>query len=265
MTDITRQVVVVGGGPAGLLAAHAAAMRGFDPCILVPGLAPSHISGAQYLHKPIPNLTDLKYSFTLRYERHGTAAAYAHKIYGGKVAPEDTSWSAFPDSVEAWDLRSMYNILWKAYEDNMVDRTFVYDRDMNIMRKAAAVVCTAPLPQVAGRRFAYSTEFVKVCNDWLPNEVYYNRIVYYGDDAPWYRASNVNGSQSTEWPSSFEDEDLTGPNEKTMVKIRKPVKAIDRTGARASLPGVLLVGRYGKWQKGVLVDHAFRDTLNALR
>jgi hypothetical protein len=86
------------------------------------------------------------------------------------------------------------------------------------------------------------------------SEVGYNEIHYYGDDAECYRSSWIGAHKSIEYPSNAR---LTGP---AAVAVEKPLSF-----AGAPDPRVNMVGRYGQWQKGVLVDDAYERTLSLLR
>src|SRR5262245_15995908 len=89
------RVVVLGCGPAGLLAAHAASLYGCDVRILSIR-QPSIISGAQFLHEHIPGVTGDIDGHVL-FMKAGTAGGYAKKVYGNSRIP--TSWDLWePES-----------------------------------------------------------------------------------------------------------------------------------------------------------------------
>jgi hypothetical protein len=79
-----------------------------------------------------------------------------------------------------------------------------------------------------------------------------NEVLYFGDEEHLcYRSSNILGHKSTEYPGNAI---LTHG-----VSVVKPVRAVGAYPA-----DVCMVGRYGQWKKGVLVDDAYRDTLQVL-
>ena len=95
------KVVVLGCGPAGLIAAHAAAMQGADIRIMSKPRK-SFMNGAQYLHKHI-NGTPYSDPFQVSYEMLGSPEQYRLKVYGAKwdgtVSPEDLE-----ESHKGWDI-----------------------------------------------------------------------------------------------------------------------------------------------------------------
>jgi hypothetical protein len=106
------RVAVLGCGPAGLMAAHAAKTTGARVDIYS-RKRKSEMFGCQYLHAPIPGMTDVA-PVTVRYHLHGDAESYRRKVYGdgwdGTVSPEDLL-----ESHDAWDIRRTYDNLWAEY------------------------------------------------------------------------------------------------------------------------------------------------------
>ncbi|HEY7420289.1 MAG TPA: hypothetical protein VH593_34240, partial [Ktedonobacteraceae bacterium] len=82
------RAVVLGCGPAGLLAAHACSLNGADVRIFSLK-RPSYISGAQYLHQAIPGLSGAP-DGDIMITKVGTREGYAKKVYGN--ANKATSW-----------------------------------------------------------------------------------------------------------------------------------------------------------------------------
>src|SRR5678809_864059 len=66
------RVLILGCGPSGLIAAHAAYNRGAD-FIVVSKARKSFMNGAQYLHAPIPGVS-IKEPFLINYE----TVSYTH-------------------------------------------------------------------------------------------------------------------------------------------------------------------------------------------
>jgi len=250
-------VVIVGCGPAGLLAAEAAYTRGYEPIILG-GARPvmSKIHGAQYLHRQIPGLCTDDDSFTVTYVKHGTDIGYAAKVYGPGFDAARTSWSKFPAGpTRAWSLERVYQMLWNMYEHRIYPVDFsmalapMFLNHFNVSK----IISTMPLNRLQPH-LEFFTETVLVDDTRCRSEVGYNEIHYYGDDAECYRSSWIGAHKSIEYPSNAR---LTGP---AAVAVEKPLSF-----AGAPDPRVNMVGRYGQWQKGVLVDDAYERTLSLLR
>jgi len=248
-----RKVLVLGSGPAGLLVAHAATLMGYEPCIVTSETTPSKIGGAQYLHKEIPELVTPKNSHKILYVRYGSEAEYSRKIYGADFDPKQTSWSKFPDVVYGWPLRSVYYELWQRYAKHLV-RVRVKPGDTERQSGFDFKFSTIPRQHITPNHEDYewrSEECVIVPGK---PQAGVHIIIYSGErGVPWYRYSCLWGHASYEYPGDFTDNVLR-------TVLTKPVS----TDAPAP-EGIHLVGRYGKWQKGVLVDHAFTEAMAILQ
>lgn len=237
-----ERAAIIGCGPAGILTCHAAILHGVTPVVYAPAVVPSRQHGAQYLHSYIPE-ADLDSPFVLTYNKYGTEEGYQRKIYGDK--PVQSSWKKFPEGpVVAWDLGSMYRRLFDRYALLINEATVTANDLPQLVEDFDFVVNTAPLDSIAPMG-EYKCEYV-----WIaPFDTYgvpRNTINYFGDDdVEWYRASNINGVCSTEWPGGI-PQPVAGA-----VKVAKPLEA------EVSTPGIWRLGRYGQWKKGVLVDQVF--------
>jgi hypothetical protein len=217
----------------------------------------SHLYGAQYLHAPIPGMTALP-PVQVHYELWGHTEDYRRKVYGGQhrgsVSPEDLA-----ETHAAWDIRQTYDALWSAYG------SYVISADVSsevlvatLVDNSDVVINTVPLPVL--------------CR--VPAHVFHSRTVYAIGDSPtqqcpvrqagpqsiicnalrepsWYRNANVYGYVTAEWP-------MRAPLD-NIVEVTKPLE----TNCDC-WPGVVRLGRYGRWQKGILSHTAFSMTTNML-
>lgn len=246
---MSEPVLVLGCGPAGLLAAHAVALSGRQPIILSRKV-PSSIGGAQYLHSEIPGLSLQPYECTFR--KVGTRGGYALKVYGGEDHP--TSWEKYEAGAHrVWNMRDAYQRLWAEYHGAIVDREVTPElveklAEDNRVISTIPKIATCPNPQ----------DF-----DWRQQAVW----IMYGEDVPnveardmeilmsgdpthrWYRQSNLFGWKGIEFP--FE---VPGG-----VKVLKPVAT-----TYPGVPNVRHMGRYGEWRKEVLVHDVFWDTIKMM-
>lgn len=263
------RVAILGSGPAGLMAA-AAVSHGhdwtsgpYDIQIFSAG-GRSPLYGAQYLHAPIPGYTDNRYPSAKRpisYILRGEPDQYRLKVYGpmwdGTVSPEDLD-----ETHNAWDIRQTYEALWKEYERN-VNEIHMDPAGMRLLvdgRTAYGafdlVINSIPRPALCaeGHQFA-STQI------WAAGEAPElgidldrfrcdpNTVICNGEENPsWYRLSNIFGYKTVEWPEHIK------PPLPSAALVTKPLK----TNCDC-WPDVLHVGRYGKWQKGVLSHHAYQE------
>lgn len=270
-----KRVYVLGAGPAGMLAAHAAMTKGYKDVTVYskPDLsgkvAKSDLYGCQYLHQAVPYLGLPQSGERVRYMLDGPVDGYRRKVYGdnwsGSVSPDEYGPEA---DHRAWDIREAYDRLWSLYE--------VLTKPLNIdatVRKAmyedegAIVLSTIPAPAVcrdmenhkfpsqqvwamgttglyhaALRALPYKAPGMTVqCNGWR--------------DVAWYRAATVFGYSTLEWPGGRK------PPISGIVAVSKPLST-DCTCWESKRS--VRLGRYGKWTKGVLVHTAYAEAKKAL-
>lgn len=249
------KVAVLGCGPAGLMAAHAAASLGV-PTVVMSRKRKSPLYGAQYLHAPIPNVTDRDARVTVDYRLVGSVDDYRRKVYGrwwdGTVSPEDLE-----EEHEAWDIRSTYDRLWDMYQDAIVDVDVDGPSVKKVQEHFDLVVNTIPLNSLCmNPSHVFKSQEIMAAGDAPDLGIQLNRmytcppnmVVCNGEDSPlWYRMSNIFGHMTVEWPGG------SNPPVSTAAVVRKPI-----SNNCDCLPGVLLAGRYGSWTKGVLSHDSYR-------
>lgn len=260
------RVLVFGCGPAGLIAAHAVAtITGKTPAIASKPRK-SELFGAQYLHGPIPGLEATKVAGTrIDYTLQGDTDSYRTKVYGelwhDKVSPEDLVGNHF-----AWDIRSAYDELWRRYGQDVIDLQLQVrgEQDAQSIRSVAEsvdlVVSSVPKPILCyNPQHVFSSQTIWAAGDApergreCPVRVHENTVVCNGNQEPsWYRASNVFGYATAEWPE----------NSKPPVSVSEVKKPL--FNMCDCWPEIVHVGRYGTWEKGVLSHEAYNVTANAL-
>lgn len=268
-----KSVAILGCGPAGLMVAHAAVNSGWDFRVYSRKVK-SPLYGAQYLHAYIPGV-GLTPGETVRYELHGTVEQYRRKVYGdiwdGTTSPEDllTEHSAF-------DIRLAYDNLWRMYEDEVVNWTitpqistsvFGAMRNTTPVRAHDLVISTVPRKIWAepGDVFESTkvwalgdTELPRVDKPYRPPEF---TVVCNGTpQIPWYRISNVFGYCTVEWPYPVSVDGVAHviPAKGASV-VEKPLR---HNSTAAS--DFIHLGRYGAWQKGVLVSDVYFQAMQEL-
>jgi hypothetical protein len=268
------KVAILGCGPAGLLAAHAVARAGHEPNVYSHKVK-SQMFGAMYLHRAIPGITSDNPELEIRVIKSGTREGYANKVYGDPSAP--VSWDLFePGVVPGWDLAKAYDKLWEMYEHTIVSEDVTpYLADLKT-KVYPLVFSTVPLTTLCREPRAMH-EFTKQDiwvlhgpGDHLILGVNDNNMMYYSGDDPlgklspligptWYRFSQINKYQAWEYASDPQldpDEVMDGMTISTGIK---PL-----TNNCDCHPEIVRLGRFGKWQKGVLTHHAFEEAQNAL-
>lgn len=257
-----KKVAILGCGPSGLLAAHAAAMNDCDIQIFSKARK-SRLFGCQYLHQPIPDIVQWpeRVSYSLV---GGTVAEYRNKVYGG-------TWdgTSSPEELEnhhtAYDIRSAYEGLWEMYEDCIVDTEIVSEKQLDADRNLDQfdmVISTIPRKIWAQPGDAFTSTKVWAFGEapelgriapFAP-EKDFTIICDASKDVGWYRLSKVFGHTTIEWPSQ------TKPPMAGLVKVEKPL-ACKTKGAKYFHH----LGRYGEWKKGVLTTDVFYRAMELTR
>jgi len=245
---VSREVAIIGCGPAGLLAAHAAVLADYHPVIYSLRAERSPIPPAVMIHAAIPEVSESEPDARVMFTKLGDGHGYAAKVYGDPEHP--TSWEKFTDgSRAAWALAPIYGRLWHLYRDLVKECEITPARARGLQREFATVINTAPLPSLCegGHTFPSRPIWIKDhAPRWLPRDT----MVYNGDERyDWYRASDFFGVRSTEYATP-------------MAGARKGVK-VQPTSCDCH-PGMVRAGRWGTWQPGVLLHHAFDVALNYL-
>lgn len=251
-------VAILGAGPAGLLAAHAVALAGRQPVIFSRAdrfgtIQKSPIAGATYLHTAIPDLTSADPDGVIRFVKVGTREGYAFKLYGSRFAP--CSWDKFSEGPHpAWALQPAYDDLWKRYHSCLIPADITADMVRDLVDTFPLVISTIP-PQSYCENPAHTfpSRAIWITSRAGPLAGHYDDpvIVYDGRiGLPSYRSSRIFGTESSEWtvqvPESFEG--------------KKP----QPTSCDCFAGEVMRAGRWGCWQPGILVHHAFEKVWKAL-
>lgn len=259
-------VYIMGSGPAGLFAAQAVYEMGGVARIWSKGRK-SEMYGAQYLHAPIPGL-DCGKQETVSYLLRGTADGYRRKVYGDgasiKVSPETLA-----SQHAAWDIRAAYDDAWERFKGIVtpldISPVNLIAAAHETERPADLIVWSIPLAPQCIRGHSFGVQEVWAQGDapdlglFCSVEVEPWTVVANGEESPrWYRASNVYGHRTAEWP------DGPKPPIKGIARVSKPIaNNCDCWMEFAGAP-VLRVGRYGTWTKGELSHQAYERTRAAL-
>jgi len=262
----TPRVVVLGCGPAGLIAAHTVRSLYSGEVICFSVKRPSDLYGCQYLHAPIPDTPGWdEDGQEVDYRLLGDTEVYRAKVYGSLTPP--VSPEKYEGNHWAWDLRKTYSWLWETYESCVQD-VKVRPEDVKPMLahlQPDLMVSSIPLPALcqAGSRHTFQSvpcwalgdapdrgQFVRDRFPIKPFTVLCNG----SKDVSWYRLSNVFDYATVEWPGHKRKPPVEG-----VAEFRKPL-----SNDCDCLPDVLRVGRYGQWQKGVLSHETYERVVKAM-
>lgn len=266
-----KHALVLGCGPAGLFAAHGLVQNDWRVTILS-RKAKSELFGCQYLHAPIPGLTDGLWPEDVTYRLDGDPAGYREKVYGtGNVT---TSVETLEKDHQAWDIRTAYDRAWSLYSDAIEDRDVSpelmgiekWDPNAGPVRPRTVmdpgrfdlVLNSIPLPSLCfGKHEFHSTEVWAMGDaphrgQYVPLSVDPFTIVCDGTrDRGWYRASNVFGYKTVEWPLKSK------PPLPGIARVTKPLWTDCVCYQEEYYTPWFNVGRYGTWTKGILAHHAY--------
>lgn len=257
------RVAILGCGPSGLFAAHAAYGLNCQVDILSKPRK-SFMRGAQYLHQPIPGLS--RDPFQIDYRLEGSAEGYRAKVYG-----EDSTVDVSPESLvgthDAWDIREAYDASWDLYKNDITPWNIDHgvlgfpmsDYDLVLSTVPAKLLCTNQWTHEGNpsrcefeSEKIWSTNYVKRFGTFA-DAATDNVVVCSGEpDDWWYRASRIHGWENTEFPA-----DRRPPGD--VWEVEKPIST-----SCYCHPGILRLGRYGQWTKGVLAHDSFYNAEEAI-
>ncbi len=250
-----KRVAILGCGPAGLLAAHAAQLMHMESDTALFAIKQqSVIQGAQFIHEEIPGL-DCGIPVPVMFLKCGTKEGYAEKVYGDALAP--CSFDLLPEGEhQAWPMHEVYSTLWDLYSDGINDKR-IYPHDIRpLEQEFDLVISTIPRMMLCLRRHSFASQKVYF-RQRAALRTTGNFIEYNGDpDALHYRSSHLFGHESTEFGEYNNRASI-------LAQLTEGIKPLSTSCT--CHPKTLFVGRFGKWQKGVLVHHAFQEVANALQ
>lgn len=274
LQDGPKRAAVLGCGPAGLFAAHGLKQAGWNVRIYSKKRK-SHMYGAQYLHAPIPGLTpDGEEPQEINYILNGTVDGYRDKVYG--ATPVQVSPQTLNRSHQSWDIRAAYDRAWDLYESLVHDVEITYHwlgvgkftdgppnpaDGMLCLPQFDLIVSTIPLPDLCYRddeHLFHSTQ-IWAMGDALDREQYApfrpdeNMVICDGtSDVGWYRAANVRGHCTVEWPGK------SRPPLPEVAPVYKPLYTDCNCYRDGRYPVKFVpLGRYGAWSKSILSHHAY--------
>lgn len=248
------KVLVLGCGPAGMIAAHAAALNGAEVEIWS-RKRESIIYGNQYLHEPIPEISPPDPEAHLEHIFLGDPDVYAEKIYGEPGT--DTYWQkAEGTNPPIWDLRSAYRKLWSLYKDrirhvfisrSVIDGLEASSFDFIFNSIPLMNICSAPeVHKFNGYRVR-----VKINHEQERSRGC--KVIYNGlKQDVWFRWSTIFGVDG-----GYEIPDrIAAPGS---IRIRKPT-----SNDCDCHPNIIRVGRYGAWDMNLLTHSSIRLVTEAL-
>jgi hypothetical protein len=238
-------IAVLGCGPAGLLVAHAVEEAGHTPHIFSKKVK-SEIPGSQHLQAAIPGVTSEYPKRAVLFVRLGTKEGYAEKVYGDPY--HECGWPNYDRVEPSWSVFDAYHMLWEKYKDQVHDQEATVWALETFITDFRYVISTIPQPEICCQKQEHRFDGVPY---WIqprmtPREDQHREVVVFNGlpDDHWYRWSILGGKESIESTSPL-DHSIQG------------FKAISSNCN--CWPEIHRLGRWAKWQHGVLLHHAYQE------
>lgn len=262
-----KKVLILGCGPAGLIAARTAQLCGAQPTIYSHKVK-SPIFGAQWIHEPLPGITSEESHGTLQFITMGTAEGFAEKIFGDRSHGSSWHIAEAEPYRPIWDLRTTYDVLWENLYNHIVhkdldceevarldadswDAVFNCIPLWNICRRYRKRTIEPILPiEEPAHRFDKYKVLIRPSH---PTETKQNVVIYNGrEEDEWFRTSKIFGVDGGyEYPITATVADAT--------MIRKP-----QSTNCDCFPHIIRVGRYGAWDMEQMTNDAYTIVKNVL-
>jgi hypothetical protein len=270
-----KRIAILGCGPSGLLAAHAAKKLGQDVAVLSLKER-SPILGGQYLHMEVKGITGAASSVT--YIKIGDTEGYSQKVYG----KPDVPCFRFPaGEYPAWSLTEAYGNLWDIWRDKIEDFCVTADDVDQLCEEYDLVLCTIPRSILCFKEdHKFYKQMIRVVQGGTLLSPHIENVVLYSGRPKdsWYRTSNLFGHHTTEWSEAsvegvenrelFDLFDLP-PNEDEPhqeVALMGGFKPLSHTcDCHGEYDNFVWLGRFGRWAHGVLVSDAFEQAQTAIK
>jgi hypothetical protein len=252
------KIAVIGCGPAGLAAAHAAHGLGAGVVIYSPG-EKSPQRGPLVLQRPIPAIsTDHPDGYIKQLVIGGSILDYRYKLYGDINI--SIQGNILQEGYHCWKFIETYDRLWDLYMTPGLGRaaqvlTMINSEEISHMvHEFSLVINTAPLSGLCYQGHTFRSKVVEITMERsYPNQPEDTTIFNAGNYYPWVRSAWLLGNECTEWLPG------TVPDGLESITIRKPI------GHNCDCyPDMLLTGRFGAWRNETWVDTAYYDTRDAL-
>jgi hypothetical protein len=271
------KVVILGTGPDGLLAAHAADMAGVK-FTLYGSRTPAEILGAQYLREPIPGMT--LETALIEHNLEGDLKDYWHKAFGiesndplwfnganvtenpglgGDIeVPGNRSWTEY-----AWNLRECYERLWAAYA-NEIYQINNENRSSRIhpespfvaetLKPFDLVINTWPRPKWAGPGDVFERRTLwRMTGTEVPIQLKADNTIIYDatKDVGLSSMAKVFGHSAIEWPGGHK------PPIDNLASVEVPISLKQ---GKSGYPGLNLVhlGSLATWDRNWNPCDSFR-------
>lgn len=262
------KVAVLGSGPSGMFAAHAAVQSGVDEVVIFdrqPDIA-RKTSGVFYIHDSCDLLLEGHtinqcVLGALGQSEQTVARKYGIKVYGKPIEKVSIVDVLKNRSTYGYNSQQAMDRLWDLYKDNIEIQSFEnYDEIADLLTKGFdKVISTIPAPNLfPGLIFNFEKAWMRVGKAPI-NESF----IFYSVSPvhKWYRASALFGTFVQEFPWSIPKKEKDGYQIFDIMKVID----IDNGGQLPEHPDILFAGRFGAWAKKELTHDVYYKTLEWLK
>lgn len=259
------RVMILGAGPSGMMAAHAALQLGCEVKILDQDPQRTRTNaGVFMLHdscdlalRPIEVRQEVLglYQSSRQHdsgERRSQRAAelYQDKVYGQMEVSGVSVLDAIGTHVlEMYSTREAMKHLWTMY-GHLVEKRFIARADLTIMRDAGyKVISTIPAPSLFTQGVYRSA--VNWVTSWGTDGDEAFMYYHVSPEVAWHRYSTFDGMVKVEYGSKHRPLDMLAH------KVLKVTSVEGRIEPEGSGDWLLLAGRYGSWDKGALLHTTY--------
>lgn len=247
-------VCILGTGIAGLLAAKAAEETGAEVTLYDQNPGNSGRTGLHYLHDPCGlDLSPINVYNIILYDE--TKNTKPHMQYARKLKiPKENSLMDLQRKVEAYSMQEAYRAIWDRFQDRAEERV-IEPRDLKkLIVENDWVISSIPLNCIVSTVACMFLEYKAFRGQ--PKglgigsiDKSYNIVVYNTDENyDWYRYSRIEG---VEWTEGLTKGEFT---------VIKPINV----NFKVPYKNLILTGRWGRWQRGVLAHESYYQVKKAL-
>ncbi len=260
--EVTPPIAILGCGPSGLMAAWAAILSGVPP-VIFSRYEKSQLGGAQFLHKPIPGITEDEPEFEIDHITRGTIQEYREKVYGSEFDLPQDPLNVMPQTGEklpGWSLQRAYDKLWDMFYNAINNVDIKPEWVAEKQQEFPLILSTVPATRLCKEpdKHKFVSQRIRIACNTCVEPTPENTIIFDGTPfRTWYRCANVNGFKSTEWS----DNPLT---RKVPISTINALKPLSTNCNCHEGPGFIRLGRRGTWLKSEFTHHAFYKTLERL-
>ena len=262
------KVAILGSGPSGMMASHAASEYGAKISIFDSSPDKSRRnSGVYFLHDDCNLLLDsIKIRQTIlginSLSEEQISEAYGLKVYGKLVSKVSILNAIKNKEVSGYNAGQAIERLWDLYKDHINRQTISGLKDVEVLLdKYDKVISTIPARVLyPNYKYEHTVAWIKVGTS-PKHEAF---ILYsVSPNHNWYRCSAMFGVFVMEYGYDYVPPAPSNNLTLDVYEYKKVIKVLGE-GLMSTISDLFLVGRYGAWKKATLTHDVFYEVLKWL-